>query len=149
MPVDTGRILDDVTKNLVTLLESQRVAWGVKYVTPFQATFKSVYPCIEVNVTDATFERIESGGGYMCNISADILYCFAQWSDQFAKEELDQRASEIGLFIATHADLGGYAEDVILNSITITALPEQGGGAPIVIAVIRCTVKKEIFLQYH
>ncbi len=149
MPVDTGLILDDVTKNLVSLLETRRVAWGVKYVKAFQATAKTVYPCIEVNATDANFERIESGGGYNCYVSVDVLYCFAQWSDQFAKEEIDRRSSEIALFIASNPTLGGYSTDVILESIAITALPEQMTEAPIVTAVIRCIVEKEVFLTYH
>lgn len=150
MPVDTNRVLDDVTKNLVSLLETKRVDWGVKYVMPFQPSSSTpVYPCIKVNATDASFERIESGGGYMCRISVDVLYCFAQFNDQWAKEELDQRSSEIGLFIASNPSLGGYANDVILEGIAITALPEQITDAPIVTAVIKCTVEKEVFLSYQ
>ena len=149
MPVDTGLVLDDVTKNLVEFLDSKRSDWGIREVVPYEAVFKSIYPRIEVNVTDATFERVESGGGYMCYVLADVLYFFQQFKDRIAKEQLDKRSSEIGLFLAEHPSLGGYCHDLILESISITALREQTTGAPIVVAVIRCRVEKEVFLDYH
>lgn len=149
MPIDTGLILDDVTKNLVAFLDPKRAEWGIREVIPYEALFKSTYPRIEVNVTDATFERVESGGGYMCDVLADVLFFLQQFKDRVAKEELDQKSSEIGLFLATNPTLGGYSNDLILEAISITALREQTTGAPIVVAVIRCRIRKEIFLDYQ
>lgn len=149
MPIDTGLVLDDVTKNLVEFLESQISEWGLREVVPFEGLMKSTYPRIEVNVTDATFERIESGGGYMCDVMADVLYFLQQFKDRVAKEQLDKRSSEIGLFLAANPTLGGYCNDLILEAISITALREQVTGAPVVVAVIRCRIEKKIFLEYH
>jgi len=149
MPIDTGLILDDVTKNLVAFLEPRRAEWGIREVVPYEGLFKSTYPRIEVNVTDATFERIESGGGYMCDVMADVLYFFQQFKDRVAKEELDRRSSEIGLFLAANPTLGGYSNDLILEAIAITALREQTTGSPVVVAVIRCRIRKEVFLDYQ
>lgn len=149
MPIDTGLVLDDVTKNLVEFLEARRNEWGIREVIPFEGLMKSTYPRIEVNVTDATFERIESGGGYMCDVLADVLYFYQQFKDSVAKEELDRRSSEIGFFLAEHPTLGGYSNDLILEAISIIALREQTTGSPVVVAVIRCRVQKEIFLEYH
>jgi len=148
MPIDTEAFLDDATKNLVALLDTQKGEWGVKKVTSFQATMKSIYPCIEVNSTGATFEKIESGGGYMADILIDVMFWFQEFKETFAKEELDKKSSQIALFIASHPSLDGYADDVILDGISITALPDQRK-IPIVMSLISCRIRKEIFLEYQ
>lgn len=148
MPIDTEKFLDDATKNLVALLDTQKNEWGVKSVTGFQATMKSIYPCLEINATGATFDRIESGGGYMVDILVDVMFWFQEFNETFAKEILDERSSEIALFIASHPSLGGYAEDVIVEAISITALPDQRK-IPIVMSLISCRIRKEIFLNYQ
>lgn len=141
--------MDDAVQNMVELLNTKKKEWGVKEVVPFRSTFKSRLPCIEINSTDASFEHIESGGGYMCSIFVEVWYWFAQFSEKFAKEELDKKASEIALFIASNQSLNGYAERVYIESLSITALPDQRTGTPIVAAVIRCRIQKEIFLTFH
>jgi len=148
--IDSGKFMHDATENMVSLLKANKANWGVKDVYPLQKTFKGIYPSIEVNSTDATFERIESGGGYQCDITVDIYYWFQQANQMFAKTELEKRSSEIATFIAEHPTLGGYSGDVILERLFITALPEQKAVEPIwaVVAVIRCIVRKEIYLNY-
>ncbi len=147
MSIDTGLFLDDATENMVTLLDTQKVAWSLKSVSPVKGTFKGIYPSIEVNSESADFERIESGGGYMIDIFLDVFYWYMQFNDKFAKKKLNQRLSQIALFIASNVSLGGYADDVIVEDLSITALPEHP--SPIVGGVIRCQVKKEFFLNYQ
>jgi len=147
MSIDTGLFMDDATENMVTLLETQKVAWNLKSVSPVKGTFRGTYPSIEVNSESADFERIESGGGYMIDIFLDVFYWYMQFNDKFAKKNLNQRLSQIAIFIASHPSLGGYANDVVVEDLSITALPEHP--APIVGGVIRCRVSKEVFLNYE
>jgi len=148
--IDTGKFMYDATQNMVNLLKANKEDWGAKDVFPLQTKFKRLYPSIEVNSTDATFERVESGGGYQCDITLDVYFWFQQLNEKFAKEELEKRSSALALFIAEHPTLGGYSNDVMLERLFITALPEQKAVEPIfaVVAVIRCVVRKEIFLDY-
>ena len=148
--IDTGKFMYDATQNMVDLLKANKENWGAKDVFPLQTTFKRLYPSIEVNSTDATFERVESGGGYQCDIMLDVFYWYQQVNEKFAKPELEKRASELAIFIAEHPTLGGYSSDVMIERLFITALPEQKAVEPIwaVVAVIRCIVRKEIYLDY-
>ena len=147
MPIDTNLFMDDATENMVALLNTQKAIWKLNEVSPVKGTFKGNYPSIEVNSESADFERIESGGGYMIDIFLDVFYWYMQFSDKFAKKNLNQRLSQIAIFIARHPSLDGYAEDVAIEDLSITALPEHP--APIVGGVIRCRVRKEVFLQYE
>lgn len=149
MSIDNRQFMYDATMNMVSLLEKKKSDWGIKDVVPFQATFPSVFPGLEVNAVDCSFENIESHGGYLCSIGLEIYYIFQQFSESFAKEELDKKTSDIALYIIEHPSLEGYCERIILNSITITALPAQTDTAPIVTAVINVTVEKELFLNYQ
>lgn len=147
---DADQFMYDATQNMVSLLKANKANWGAKDVFPLQTTFKRLYPSIEVDSTDFTFERIESGGGTQCDVTVDVFFWFQQLNEKFAKEELEKRASEIAIFIGEHPTLGGYATDVIVERGFITALPEQKTAPPIwaVVAVIRCIVRKEIYLNY-
>ena len=148
--IDTGKFMYDATQNMVDLLKANKKNWGARDVFPLQTTFKRLYPSIEVNSTDATFERVESGGGYQCDIMLDVFYWYQQVDETFAKPELEKRASELAIFIAEHPTLGGYSSDVMVERLFITALPEQKAVEPIwaVVAVIRCIVRKKIYLDY-
>ena len=147
MSIDTGLFMDDATENMVTLLNTQKAIWELNEISPVKGTFKGNYPSIEVNSESADFERIESGGGYMIDIFLDVFYWYMQFNDKFAKKKLNQRLSQIAIFIASNVSLGGYAEDVMVEDLSITALPEHP--SPIVGGVIRCRVRKEVFLNYE
>jgi len=150
MPINTGLFLDDAAENMAALLDTQRAVFSppaIKSVTPMKGTFKGIYPCIEVDAESADFERVESGGGYMIDIFLDVYYWYMQFNDQFASKNLKQRLSQIAIFIASHPSLGGYAEDVMVEDLSVTALPTHP--VPIVGGVIRCRVRKEVFLNYE
>ena len=149
MPIDTNLFMDDATENMVALLDTQRAIWSppaIKFVSPVKGTFRGLYPSIEVNSESADFERIESGGGYMIDILLDVFYWYMQFNDKFAKKNLNQRLSQIAIFIASNVTLNGYAEDVMIEDLSITSLDTHAG--PIVGGVIRCRVRKEVFLNY-
>jgi len=146
MSIDTGLFMHDATQNMVALLNTQKAVFSpppIKEVSPMKGTFKGLYPSIEVDAESADFERIESGGGYMIDIFLDVYYWYMQFSDKFAKENLDKRLSQIALFIASHPSLGGYADDVTVENLSITSLDFHA--VPIVAGVIRCRVRKEVF----
>ena len=82
----------------------------------------------------------------MIDILLDIFYWYMQFSDKFAKKNLNQRLSQIAIFIASNVTLNGYAEDVMIEDLSITSLDTHAG--PIVGGVIRCRVKKEVFINY-
>lgn len=140
----------DAVENMVALLDTQRAIFSppsITKVSPMKGVFKGKYPCIEVDAESADFERIESGGGYMIDIFLDVYYWYMQFDDHFASKNLKQRLSQIAIFIASHPRLGGYADDVMVEDLSITALPTHT--VPIVGGVIRCRVRKEVFLQYE
>lgn len=150
MAIDTGLFMDDATENMVALLNTQKAVFSppdIKSISPMKGTFKGIYPSIEVDAESADFERIESGGGYMIDIFLDVFYWYMEFNDQFAKKNLNKRLSQIALFIASHPSLGGYAEDVTVEDLTITALTVHA--VPIVGGIIRCRVRKEVFLNYE
>ncbi len=150
MPIDTGLFMDDAVENMVTLLDAQKAVFSpptIKSVLPMKGKFRGIYPSIEVDAESADFERIESGGGYMIDIFLDVYYWYMQFNDQFASKNLKQRLSQIALFIASNVTLNGYADDVMIEDLSVTALPTHP--VPIVGGVIRCRVKKEAFLQYE
>ncbi len=149
MPIDTGLFMDDAVENMVALLDAQKAVFSppnIKKVSPMKGVFKGLYPSIEVDAESADFERIESGGGYMIDIFLDVYYWYMQFDDKFASKNLKQRLSQIAIFIASHPSLGGYADDVMIEDLSVTALPTHP--VPIVGGVIRCRVKKEVFLNY-
>jgi len=150
MPIDTGLFMDDAVENMVTLLDTQKAVFSppnIKKVLPMKGVFKGIYPSIEVDAESAEFERIESGGGYMINIFLDVYYWYMQFDDKFASKNLKQRLSQIAIFIASNVTLNGYADDVMIEDLSVTALPTHP--VPIVGGVIRCRVRKETFLQYE
>lgn len=150
MPIDTGLFMDDATENMAALLDTQRTIWSppaIKEVSSMKGKFRGIYPSIEVDAESASFERIESGGGYMIDIFLDVYYWYMQFDDYFASKNLKQRLSQIAIFIASNVTLNGYADDVVVEDLSITALPTHP--VPIVGGVIRCRVRKEVFLQYE
>ena len=150
MPIDTGLFLDDAAENMAALLNTQRAVFSppaIKSVSPMKGKFRGIYPSIEVDAESADFERIESGGGYMIDIFLDVYYWYMQFDDHFASKNLKQRLSQIAIFIASHPTLGGYADDVMIEDLSVTALPTHP--VPIVGGVIRCRVKKVAVINYE
>ena len=134
---------------MAALVDTQRAVFSpptIKEVSSMKGKFKGIYPSIEVDAESADFERIESGGGYMIDIFLDVYYWYMQFDDHFASKNLKQRMSQIAIFIASNVTLDGYADDVMIEDLNITSLPTHP--VPIVGGVIRCRVRKEVFLQY-
>ena len=150
MPIDTGLFMEDATQNMVALLDTQRAVFSpptIKKVSPMKGVFKGLYPSIEVDAESAEFERIESGGGYMIDIFLDIYYWHLQSKDESAKKNLNQRLSQIALFIASHPRLNGYADDVVVEALAITPLDVHP--VPIIAGIIRCRVRKVVVINYE